>query len=266
MWRETWREGTVQYVEGDTPKKATYTYRIGLELMSSTGKDLPCPGTAVAQAEPSPGPSTPYPTDTPYPTYTPNPTYTPDPTYTSNPTYTPQPPTPEPSPNPSLDTSLPFSDDFDFGVGEGWSSEGGDWNMANGRLVNTGSSSVLWLGKKTWTDVIVEFESYSAYCSDLVQALVRMQDPFNFVAVRVAGCNNEGTYLYKDGKQEKRMVSALGRGTHWRIEVFDSVYRVIVDGNVRSTSTDDTFSSGSVGIQMGKGGAIDNFSVRAYEP
>jgi WD40 repeat protein len=67
VWREIWREGTVQYVEEGTPKTATYRYRIGLELVSSIGKDLSCPGQETAQAESGSGSSTPYSTHTPPP-------------------------------------------------------------------------------------------------------------------------------------------------------------------------------------------------------
>jgi hypothetical protein len=44
VWRETRRGGAVYYVENGESKTAEYSYRIGLELMSTTGKDLLCPG------------------------------------------------------------------------------------------------------------------------------------------------------------------------------------------------------------------------------
>lgn len=162
--------------------------------------------------------------------------------------------------------ALPFSDDFDNGIDKQWISEGGDWGMANGFLVNRGSPGILWLGKAEWSDIIVEFDSESNYCGDLVQVLVRMQNPYDFIAVRVAGCNNEGTYLYKGGNESKKIVGVLGRGKHWQIIVTGTIFRVIVDGKLRSTGDDQTFATGSVGIQMGTSGKIDNFTVRPYSP
>lgn len=48
VWRESRREGTVQYTENGETKTANYSYRIGLELVSSTGRDLICPGQTQA--------------------------------------------------------------------------------------------------------------------------------------------------------------------------------------------------------------------------
>ncbi len=64
VWQETRREGIVEYKENGVSKTADYSYRIGLELVSATGRDLLCPGQEKS-------------TPTPLPTYTPFPTYTP---------------------------------------------------------------------------------------------------------------------------------------------------------------------------------------------
>jgi hypothetical protein len=72
VWRESRREGTIQYIENGETNSVNYSYRIGLELVSARGQDLPCPGQ-------TPEATTLFPTNTPYPTYTPHPTYTPFP-------------------------------------------------------------------------------------------------------------------------------------------------------------------------------------------
>lgn len=74
VWREIRRLGSVKYMEGGVEKTAKYDYRIGLELVSSSVKDL---------VQPKATPTSP--TPTPYPTYTPQPTFTPYPTYTPQP-------------------------------------------------------------------------------------------------------------------------------------------------------------------------------------
>jgi hypothetical protein len=44
VWQETRRNGTVEYVENGRSKFTSYSYRVGLELISTSGKDIPCPG------------------------------------------------------------------------------------------------------------------------------------------------------------------------------------------------------------------------------
>jgi len=200
------------------------------------------------------------PTDTPYPTNEPLPTYTPYPTYTLV-------PLPTISPTPSV--TLPFQDNFDSGLSKAWLREGGDWHMANGKVANGSSTGILWLGKANWTDLVIEFDLTSDpyVCSDWIQILTHMQDPYNFVAVGVVGCYHEGIYLYKDSVQTIELVQGPGgRGSHWKIEIIGSLYRVTVDGKLRETVSDETFASGSVGIQMGKQGSIGNFSISPYSP
>jgi len=70
LWRESRREGTVEFKENGEIKSVNYSYRVGLELVSAIGKDLVCLGKDNS--------ATLIPTQTPYPTYTPYPTFTPD--------------------------------------------------------------------------------------------------------------------------------------------------------------------------------------------
>lgn len=42
IWRETRRNGTVEYTEAGQAKTIDYSYRVGLELISATGRDIPC--------------------------------------------------------------------------------------------------------------------------------------------------------------------------------------------------------------------------------
>ncbi len=205
----------------------------------------------------------------PQPTYTPRPTYTPYPTYTPVPQATAIPFSSNTPTAPAQDTlvSLPFSDNFDSGVGNGWIPIGGDWEMANGQLVNRGGLGILWLGKASWTNIVVEFDSGSNYCGTPVYVLVRMQDPYNYIAVRIAGCAGEqGLYLFRDSQLKKTMADEAGRGNHWQIVISGNIYKLIIDGQLRASASDESFTSGSVGIQMGSAGIIDNFSVSPSSP
>ncbi|MBK9781236.1 MAG: hypothetical protein IPP55_14470 [Anaerolineales bacterium] len=42
IWQETRREGTVEYEENGQKKSIDFSYRVGLELVRSSGKDIPC--------------------------------------------------------------------------------------------------------------------------------------------------------------------------------------------------------------------------------
>lgn len=90
LWQENRREGTVQYELDGSIHFVDYSYRLGIELVSTNVRDIPCPKieSVVAISEPT---QTPYPTYTPFPTQTPYPTElppTPAATNTSVPTAT----------------------------------------------------------------------------------------------------------------------------------------------------------------------------------
>lgn len=54
-WRETRRTGAVEYVENGETKSISYSYRVGLELIDTLGKDIPCPTQGSNLATPTPG-------------------------------------------------------------------------------------------------------------------------------------------------------------------------------------------------------------------
>ena len=63
IWNETRREGTIEYMENGEKKFINYSYRMGVELASSSVSDINCA----------------LPTEPPFPTITPPPTITPEP-------------------------------------------------------------------------------------------------------------------------------------------------------------------------------------------
>jgi len=114
VWRESRREGTVQYIEDGESKTVNYSYRIGLELVAATGRDLPCPGQETSE-------TTAMPTQMSQPTYTPDPMATSTlvpPTPTPAPTDTPVPPTPTLVPTPTVPRNTPPGSILE--VGESW--------------------------------------------------------------------------------------------------------------------------------------------------
>ncbi|MEP7137958.1 MAG: hypothetical protein ABI904_23770 [Chloroflexota bacterium] len=67
VWQETRREGTITYIENGETKYANYSYRIGLQFLSSSAKKIDCaiqitetptpePATATSPSSPTPTP------------------------------------------------------------------------------------------------------------------------------------------------------------------------------------------------------------------
>lgn len=65
VWRESRREGTIEYNENGAAKSVNYSYRIGLELVSARGKDIDCPGQGNVIAPTNPPIPTQVPTTEP---------------------------------------------------------------------------------------------------------------------------------------------------------------------------------------------------------
>jgi hypothetical protein len=152
VWRESRREGTVQYIENGESKAVNYSYRIGLELVSATGRDLPCPGQEPNKMGAMPTP-TPYPTYTPYPTPTPYPTYTP---------YI----VPTPEPKEALPTLSPTSPPKDrdtkpgtvLSPGEAWREEGVIAVLKNVEVRSKGLYLTLAFQNSTGQSIVFEWD------------------------------------------------------------------------------------------------------------
>lgn len=65
IWRESRREGTIEYNENGEAKSVNYSYRIGLELVSARGTDIDCSGQGNVIAPTNPPVSTQVPTQVP---------------------------------------------------------------------------------------------------------------------------------------------------------------------------------------------------------
>jgi hypothetical protein len=62
IWRETRREGTVEYTVNSQLQKVNYSYRVGLEFVSAEGNDIECPLPTVTSF-PTNSPATTSPTE-----------------------------------------------------------------------------------------------------------------------------------------------------------------------------------------------------------
>jgi hypothetical protein len=164
-----------------------------------------------------------------------------------------------------------FGDDFNDGIGDGWTSSiGGGFGTEDGQLISHSYRETLWLGERDWTDVAVEVDVKEAGCGDdYVAILLRMQDTSNYIGVvsTTESCDSPtgGIFLMRNG-QKTTMFNKRGSPGHWRIEAVGKHYRVFVDGQPLMSaydSADNAFTRGSVGISMGSG-KLDNFTVCLY--
>lgn len=203
---------------------------------------------------------------------------TPDPSGVVTPVAQPSPSTPEPSPIPATPTvqptitprvQLPFTDDFDNGIRPEWIRAGGDWSMSNGRLTNSGNKAIVWLGKSDWKDIVVEADVEGWSCTlvtgGIVEILVHMQDPSNYIAVKTAGCGGNGIAVVRNGDYVY-VTSGGGGGSHYKVEVVGNVIKVEADGQPLWSASDEAFGSGSVGLRAEYLGFIDNVTIRPYIP
>lgn len=117
IWRESRREGTVQYTENGEAKTADYSYRIGLELVSSTGRDLICPGQTQADTS--------LPSESIVEAPTPVPQAIEAPTSSA-----------EAQPAPTVEPNILYQADWSQGF-DGWAGDE-TWKVLNGMLLNDG--------------------------------------------------------------------------------------------------------------------------------
>ena len=128
IWEENRREGIVEYEVNGELLTSEYSYRLGIELISTNVRDVPCPSSYII-------------TDTiianPLPTYTPYPTYTPLPTQaipTINPTAT----------ETQAPTLTPVPANTDLAVGQYYSQGNISFGLSEVEF-NSGTNPSVWL-------------------------------------------------------------------------------------------------------------------------
>lgn len=120
IWQESRREGTVDYIENGETKTVSYSYRIGLELNSSTVRDLLCPGQSTSGSAPTAASESNHEASTQEPLVA-----------TGGDTAV-------PTVLPVSSLPLPFEDNFDSGLRPEWQVIAGQPVVANGSLKPAG--------------------------------------------------------------------------------------------------------------------------------
>ena len=178
------------------------------------------------------------------------------PTFSPAPTFTPQ-PTPTPTPIPVREVALPFEDNFENGLKPEWRVLSGDWRITGGRLTSlpNGRWSYLLVGDLTWQNYAVEFD-FEKGAPLRIAVLTRVQDLDNCVKFELE--LDDSYWKLRRGGQDLLLVE--GPGTYWhkpsnrrghlKVEANGHFYRVYYDDELWLDITDDSFSSGQVGLGM----------------
>lgn len=239
VWQESRREGTVQYEENGEAKTASYSYRIGLELNSSTVRDLPCP---TGGAIPTPSVSEPV-GEAPTPNTPIN--------EGGN--------TAAPTAIPASSLPLPFEDGFDSGLQPAWQVISGQPVVANGRLKPAGYDMLtVQVGDNSLGNnfsVSMDLDRCHTIYNDVTITLAE-EIRFRFDQTRYyweAFQNNEWIIL-QDGDVplcEARM----------QLRIAGTDYSILSNGQLFSTGTYGQPTSGPVMISLEYAVTIDNFRI-----
>jgi len=191
------------------------------------------------------------PTDTPTP-------WTPVPTYTLTPTWIPIPPTsthtPYPTPTPTRSVALPFSDDLDSGPGAEWQPISGVWRTVDGRYTVTDSkfeSAHSLVGDPSWRDYVIDVDYSTSDSYAIVAVLVRAGGPngLGLACLTQPGWSTVAWKIWQDRDWETLATKKGGANEgHIRVEVRGSTFVCDFNGLTQLTITDDSTSTGRVGV------------------
>jgi hypothetical protein len=161
-----------------------------------------------------------------------------------------------------------WSDNFDDGDANGWSTGGGNWSVVNGQYVNTGTGrSETWAGEPTWDDITYTCDVTPTSNTD-VFVIFRVQNANNYYLFTLDGGHGN---LYKLVNGNYSLIKA-GSGVTFtqdntyniRVELSGSSIQVYSGTALVVDATDTQFSSGYVGFgSTGSTGAFDNAEVSA---
>jgi hypothetical protein len=179
-------------------------------------------------------------------------------------------PTPVP-PTPTSEPNILFFDDFEDGLDPAWEVVSGEVIVVNGRLTATEGGATLMVGDPSWSDYVIQCESWSdsAYPSNFIR--VRVQDMDNHIYFRWRGFDSNWAIVLEGNAQAVPNSKSGNIGTGHpviRVVVTGNEYRAYISEKRFSSFIDDRFPSGRVAISLygSYGGAqIDNFSVTLLE-
>lgn len=177
-------------------------------------------------------------------------------------------PTPAPTPTPTPTPSLLFSDDFNDGNANGWTTSGGSWSVNNYEYLNTGNG-LSTAGEASWTDYYVQAK-VKLISANYGTVIGRYVDSNNFYQVEVHAPNDEFGLWKKVNNVWTRIGSyatTIDTGTEYTIglEMNGTTLKGYLNGIERISVTDNAFSGGKIGLRSNDDARFDDVYVGIAE-
>lgn len=161
-----------------------------------------------------------------------------------------------------------FSDNFNDGSADGWTSVQGNWSVQSNQYVNT-AYGLSTAGDSDWTDYYIEvnvrpeFETYTC-------VIGRVQDTNNFYQLEVHEPNDElGLWKNVNGSwsQIASYSTAIDMNTWYllKLQMEGSTIKGFLDGVERISIVDTTFSAGKIALRSGNDSRFDDVRVFSVE-
>jgi pectate lyase len=153
-----------------------------------------------------------------------------------------------------------FSDTFEDGVADGWSTNGGSWAVVTDgsqvyRQSSTSSTALALAGATTWTDQVVEARVKAIQfvgSSEYVAIAARVQNATNYYYLSLRDANKlELNKVVAGSKRSLASTSFTVNTNTWytlRLEIQGSTLRGFVNGTQHLSVTDSQFTSGRAGV------------------
>ena len=154
-----------------------------------------------------------------------------------------------------------FSDDFNDGNANGWTSTSGSWSVATDgtpvyRVGTNGGNVRSSAGSSTWTSYSVQARlkplSFSSSSVRWVSLLGRYRDTGNYYYVALQNDNLLRLRKFVGSSSttlaEKAFTVATGTWYTVRLDLDGSALRVFVNGTLQLSASDSTFPSGRIGV------------------
>jgi len=168
-----------------------------------------------------------------------------------------------------------FSDDFNDGNANGWTTSGGTWSVNASEYLNT-SSGLSTTGDSAWTDYSVEAK-VKPVVSTYAGIMGRYQSNSNYYQLEVHAGNNKLSLWRNDGGSWTEVGSystTINTGTAYtlKLDMNGTALSGYLNGTLRISVTDSAHSSGKIGVRsgndarfddvivLGAGGGVDAFS------
>lgn len=167
----------------------------------------------------------------------------------------------------TADAATLFSDDFNDGNANGWTTSGGSWSVSSGTYNQSGMSAdaKAQSGSTSWTGTSVQARvrpnGFGSNSSRAVGVVARAQSMSNFYSLVLTP---SAVQIRRGGTTLASTAMTISAGTFYvlRLETFGTSLRGFVNNTIAVTATDGTLAGGRVGfVSTFASGSFDDIVV-----